>query len=74
MDLCALGNVIGRTCREYGAGAAHHVRNELLLWVIKGLGRTLDQAAFSSLLLPQERTLSRAVHEKRKHGLALDQR
>jgi hypothetical protein len=26
MHVCALGNVIGRTCREYAAGAVHHVR------------------------------------------------
>jgi hypothetical protein len=26
MHVCALGNVIGRTCRKYAAGAVHHVR------------------------------------------------
>jgi hypothetical protein len=57
MHVCALGNVIGRTCREYAAGAVHHVRIANFSFGSKN-GGCLGQCPRlpTGLLDPDERT------------------
>ena len=59
MHVCALGNVIGRTCREYAAGAVHDVRIANISYVSRTvhlLGST------TSLLQPQLQTRGIFAH------------